>query len=76
MLLDIRDNYSKDSDKLGRYTIRYALLNLREEKLEELLPYNNNSKTLDGLNITSRCYPFEKKPFISIDKKRGIVVFF
>ncbi len=65
VLLDIRDNYSKDSDKLGRYTIRYALLNLREEKLEELLPYNNNSKTLDGLNITSRCYPFEKKPFIS-----------
>ena len=65
VLLEVQENFSKNSNKLGRYTIRYALLNLREETIEDILPNKYNSKHLDGLNITSKCYPFEKKPFIS-----------
>ena len=30
VLLEVQENFSKNSNKLGRYTIRYALLNLRE----------------------------------------------
>lgn len=65
VILKIRNNYAKSSNKTGRYTIRYALLNLREEVLEALLTNKYNSRSLDGLNITTKCYPFEKKPFIS-----------
>ena len=66
VILNLRKNYAKSSDKLGKYTIRYVLLNLREEILEVLLPNQYNNRCLsDELNITSKCYPFEQKPFIS-----------
>ena len=35
VLLEVQENFSKNSNKLGRYTIRYALLNLREETIED-----------------------------------------
>ena len=66
IILNLRKNYAKPSNKLGKYTIRYVLLNLREEILEVLLPNQYNNRCLsDELNITSKCYPFEQKPFIS-----------
>lgn len=66
VILKIRNNYAKPLNKLGKYTIRYVLLNLREEILETLLPNQYNNKCLsDELYITSKCYPFEQKPFIS-----------
>jgi len=66
VILKIRKNYSKASSKLGKYTIRYVLLSLREEILEALLPNQYNINCLsDELYITSKCYPFEQKPFIS-----------
>lgn len=66
VILKIRENYAASSNKVGRYTIRYALLNLREEILEALLPNQYNSRCLsDELYITSKCYPFEQKPFLS-----------
>lgn len=65
VILKIRNNYAKTSNKVGRYTIRYALMNLREEILDALLPNQYSSRHLDDLYITSKCYPFEKKPFIS-----------
>ena len=65
VILKIRENYAASSNKVGRYTIRYALLNLREEILEALLPNQYNSRCLsDELYITSKCYPFEQKPFL------------
>lgn len=66
VILKIRKNYAKPSNKVGKYTIRYVLLNLREEMLEALLPNQFNNKCIsDELYITSKCYPFEQKPFIS-----------
>lgn len=65
VILKIRNTYGKNSTTVGRYTIRYALLNLKEEVLEALLPNQYNNKCLRDLYITSKCYPFEKKPFIS-----------
>ena len=65
-LIKLRRDYSLFSNKQGKHTIRYILLNLREELLESVLPKAFDRKCLtDDLHITSRCYPFEKKPFIS-----------
>ena len=66
VLIKLRRDYSLSSNKKGKYTIRYILLNLREETLEFVLPNAFDKYYLsDDLYITSRCYPFEKKPFIS-----------
>lgn len=66
VLLKIRKDYSETSYKKGKNTIRYALLNMREEILEDLLPNRFNSKCLsDDLYIRSKCYPFDKNPLIS-----------
>lgn len=66
IILHIRKNYAKSSNKIGKYTIRYVLLNLREEILEALLLNKYKGRCLsDELYITSECYPFEQKPFIS-----------
>lgn len=66
IILQLRKNYSKPSYKVGKHTIRYVLLNLREEILEVLLPNQYNYKCLSNeLYITRKCYPFEQKPFIS-----------
>lgn len=66
ILLKLRKDYASDSSKFGCHTIRYILLNLHEEILEPilLLPYETKRLT-DELYITTRCYPFEKNPFIS-----------
>ena len=66
VLIKLRRDYSLSSNKKGKHTIRYILLNLREETLESVLPTAFDKHCLsDDLYITSRCYPFEKKPFIS-----------
>ena len=66
ILIKLRRDYSLSSNKKGKHTIRYILLNLREETLESVLPNAFDKYCLsDDLYITSRCYPFEKKPFIS-----------
>lgn len=66
IILKLRREYSLSSNKKGKHTVRYILLNLREEILESVLPNAFDMKYLDeDLYITSRCYPFEKKPFIS-----------
>lgn len=38
VLLTLREQYSKASDKFGRNVVRYLLLNLREETLENVMP--------------------------------------
>nr|WP_217936912.1 hypothetical protein [Enterocloster clostridioformis] len=66
ILNELKQKYSKSSSQSGQYTIRYILLNLREETIEEVLPDSYNPKTLkNGPYISSKCYPFETKPFIS-----------
>lgn len=66
VLLKLRDLYSKESRLSGRNVIRYLLLNLREETIDDVLPNQYNAKCLRGQPyISSRCYPFEKNPFLS-----------
>lgn len=66
VLLTLREQYSKASDKFGRNVVRYLLLNLREETLENVMPTQFTRYMLcDELNLSSSCKPFEKNPFIS-----------
>lgn len=66
VFIKLRRDYSSSSHKKGKHTVRYILLNLREEILESVLPNAFDKRCLtDDLYITSRCYPFEKNPFIS-----------
>lgn len=66
VLLQIREKYSAKSELQGRNTIRYLLINLREEDLESVLPNTFTKNCLSAeLYLSSRCFPFEKNPFIS-----------
>ena len=44
ILLLLRSDYSLSSEKEGKYTIRYLLLNLREEIIESVLPKGFDKK--------------------------------
>lgn len=66
ILNELKNKYLQSSIQNGKYTIRYILLNFREEVIEEVLPDLYNLKTLkNGPYISSKCYPFETNPFIS-----------
>lgn len=66
ILLELRKEYSASSTREGRNVIRYLLLNLREETIEKVIAKKYETRRLgNNLCISSRCYPFEKNPFIS-----------
>lgn len=66
ILVKLRKDYSLSSQKFGKHTVRYILLNLREEILESVIPTTFDKKYLTkDLYITRKCFPFECKPFIS-----------
>ncbi len=65
-IIKIKKNYSKGENNFGRNTVRYLLLNLREEILDAVLPFSSTSNRLcDELYLSSRCIPFEISPFLS-----------
>ena len=66
ILLKLNTQYSKDSDEFGKNTLRYLLINLREETIENVLPWSGARRTLSsGLHLSTKCYPFERNPFVS-----------
>lgn len=66
VLEKLQNEYSIGSNKFGRYTIRYILLNLREELLERVMPsqYSPQWKCED-LYLSKKCFPFENNPLVS-----------
>lgn len=66
VLQKIKDNYAIGSRQYGRYSIRYLLLNLREELLERVMPseFSPQWKCTD-LYLSRKCVPFENNPLIS-----------
>lgn len=66
IILLIRRDYGKGSDKRGKNVIRYLLLHLREDDFEKVMPNQFTQRLLcDYLHLSSRCFPFEKRPFLS-----------
>lgn len=66
VLQKLRENYSADSTLFGRYTVRYLLINLREELLDRVMPsqFSSQWKCTD-LYLSKKCFPFERNPLIS-----------
>jgi len=66
ILLMLRNRFSKTSKENGRNVIRFLLFNLREETLNNVLPNQFYQKLLcENLNLSAKCIPFEKNPYIS-----------
>lgn len=66
VFLKLREHYSETSKEFGRNVVRYLLLNLREETLENVMPSSPRSKlNCNDLFLSRACFPFEKNPFIS-----------
>lgn len=66
ILIKLKSEYSKASQKVGRNTLRYILLNLREETLESVMPsIYKKCMPRTELYLNSSCIPFEINPFIA-----------
>lgn len=66
ILQELQSKYSESSGKEGRNVIRYLLLNLREETIENVMPTKYDRRNLsEDLRVSCRCFPFENKPFVS-----------
>lgn len=65
VLMKLKTQYSNASDTFGRNTVRYLLINLREETLTKVLPWSPKYVLSTDLYLSTKCYPFEKNPFVS-----------
>lgn len=65
-LQKLMDHYAMGSERYGRYTIRYLLLNLREELLQRVMPSQFSLQwKCEDLYLSRKCVPFERNPLIS-----------
>lgn len=65
VLIKLNDLFSKTSDEFGHNTVRYLLINLREETLLDVLPWSSQKVLSPNLYLSTKCYPFERNPYIS-----------
>ena len=65
VLLKLNISFTKTSNEFGHNTIRYLLINLREETLIAVMPWSPNKVLSPNLYLSNGCYPFEKNPYIS-----------
>lgn len=66
VLIKLKQKYSKESQEYGKHVIRYLLLKLKEETIENVLPYSSMAKRLcKDLYVAKGCRPFEDSPFLS-----------
>ena len=72
VLLALHDRFHANSTILGKNTIRYALIKLREELLEDLLPEDQSEALNCGaVYLSKKCYAFEQNPiFYNLPGKR------
>lgn len=63
VLMRLHIDYNNESTLMGKYTIRYILLKLREEILEDML--NDPSRLREtNLRLSRQCYAFERNPVL------------
>ena len=61
VLIKLDELFSKTSNELGHNTVRYLLINLREETLLDVLPWSSQYVLSPTLYLSTKCYPFVKK---------------
>ncbi|MBR3917950.1 MAG: AAA family ATPase [Clostridia bacterium] len=65
VLVKLKNSFSKTAEDFGHNTVRYLLINLREETLTDVLPWSPKYVLSPELYLSTKCYPFEKNPYIS-----------
>lgn len=65
VLISLHNNFDSNSTVFGKHTVRYALIRLHEELLEDLLPEKREEAlTSSSVYLSKRCYPFEQNPIL------------
>lgn len=65
LLYKLNSCFSKESAVLGKNVVRFILLNLHEETIRNVIYTDYSRKKLGDLWLSTKCYPFERNPFIS-----------
>ena len=65
VLIKLNGSFSKTAKDFGHNTVRYLLINLREETLTDVLPWSSKYVLSSELYLSKKCYPFERNPYIS-----------
>lgn len=62
----LRTDFSSECKTFGKNTIRFLLINMREDRITDVMPDQfKKAMPRTYLNIASKCYPFEKNPLLS-----------
>lgn len=64
VLYVLKSRFSETSKEKGRNTIRYLLLRLREENVENILALETDEKLTPRLQIKRECTPYELNPIL------------
>lgn len=75
LILELHKFFNEKSSESGRNVIRYLLLRLKEELIENVLINDENDKRLnEKLQISSTCLPFENNPFLyNLPKHKNVL---
>lgn len=57
--------FSKNSHVFGKNVVRFILLHMHEETILNVMSTAYSRGRIEGLNLSSKCIPFEKNPFVS-----------
>ncbi len=65
ILMDLHKRFNSESKEFGRNTVRFILLRMKEEVIENLLPEQCEKPFRNrGLHLSPKCSAFESKPAI------------
>lgn len=72
VLIALHENFSVHSNVLGKNTIRYVLIRLREDLLEDILPIDKEDLLKNSMvYLSKKCYSFECNPVLyNLPKKK------
>lgn len=64
LLEHIKRYFSTNCDVKGKNVVRYLLLKLKEESIENIISKNDRWQLNSSLSISKKCFPFENNPFV------------
>lgn len=65
VLYKLHLEFGRSSSVMGKNTVRYLLLRMREDMLDAVINQHYAKLNSDAVNLINKCYPFEKNPYIS-----------
>lgn len=65
VLLKLHNRFGKKSQEFGKHVVRYAIIQLREDLLEDLIPDSVEDALISEVVYLSKgCYPFIRNPIL------------